>query len=289
MAQHRRPLRALRRRWRLGVGLAAVATAVGVVRTGRRREWVLLAATAATVGIYVVVSNVSIAYNGAKALVIAAPLLMLVGVAGLLIPARRPLPRALLAVLAASFAVAAATSSTLVLRGASVRPDTQAAAFSQLRDAVRGQSTVFLGRDNYAAWELRTTGIGYLGNGARAGQFGSLPQAGAAPDNGIDSLTSKELGVAELLVAPNTLYASMPGPEFREVLRNRWYRLYRRTRESPPRFVLDEEAEPGAILDCSSLKGRAAVRAGGRAFVRPAPILGPIGAWTFGARGPAAT
>ena len=267
--------------WRLGVGLAVVATAVGVARSTWRREWVLLAATAATVMVYLLVSDLSIAYNAAKALVIAAPLLMLVAVSGLLAPPRRPLPRAGLAVLAASFAVAAAASSTLPLRGGSVRPDTQAEAFGQLRDAVRGKATLFLGRDNYAAWELRPTPIAYLGGGARAAGFGSTPQEGAAPNKGIDSLTREELDVPELLIAPNTLYASMPGPEFREVLRNRWYRLYRRTRRSPPRFVLEEQSQPGAILDCSTSEGRATVRTGGRAFVRPQPVLGPVGAWTF--------
>ena len=43
--------------WRLGVGLAVAATSVGVVRTALRREWVLLAATASTVAIYVLVSD----------------------------------------------------------------------------------------------------------------------------------------------------------------------------------------------------------------------------------------
>lgn len=267
--------------WRLGVALAVVAAAVGAARTAWRREWALLAATASTVLVYLVVSDVSIAYNGAKALVVATPLLMLVTVSGLLIPAGRPVPRAALALLAASFAVAAATSSTMALRGGTVRPDTQAEAFSQLRQALRGRPTIFLGRDNYSAWELRPTRIGYLGNGARAVGVGNAPQEGAAANKGIDSLRAEELAAAELLVAPNTLYASLPGPEFSQVLHNRWYRLYRRTRESPRRVVLEEESQPGTILDCSSREGRAAVRAGGRAFVRPAPVLGPIGAWTF--------
>ncbi len=274
--------------WRLGVALAVVATAIGVARTAMRRELVLLAATAASVVVYLLVDELSIPYNAAKALVIAAPLIMLVTVAGLLIPPRRPAARLGLAVLAACFAVACAASSTLALRAGNVRPATQEDAFAQVREVVRGKPTLFLGRDNYSAWELRSTWTAYLGFGARAFKSGETPARGAAASLGFDSLNDDERDAADMLVVPNTLYASQPGPEFREVLRTRWYLVYRRERRSPPRSVLRERRRPGAILRCSTPPGRKALRAGGRAFVRPAPVVGPIGAWTFQSGGRAA-
>lgn len=267
--------------WRLGVALAVIATLAGVAISAVRREWELLAAAGVSIAIYVVVTEVSLAYNAAKALVIAAPLIMLTAVSGLLVSARPHPVRTVLALLMASFAVAAGASSTLALRGGIVRPDTQAEAFRQLRAHVKGKPTIFLGRENYAAWELRTTRIGYMGVSSRASRVGLMPNAGAAPTRGLDSLATEELEAAELLVAPNTLYASLPGPEFKEVLRNRWYRLYRRTRPSRPRYVLGERAGPGATLNCSTPRGRSALRVGGRAFVRPAPVVGRVGAWTF--------
>ena len=266
--------------WKLHVALATLATAVGFAITAARRECVLLGTTIFAVLTYLLVAELSIAYNAAKALVIATPLIALVTMAGLLAPIRRTVPALLVAVLAAVFVVGAAQSSVLPLKNGIVRPENQAEAFRQLRDAVAGQPTLFLGRENYAAWELRSTRIGYLGRGARADSYGNDPPVGAASNRDVDSLQTWELNAVAWLIAPNTLFASLPGPEFREVLSNRWYKLYKRAGPSPVRQVLSEDGTPGATLRCSTRLGKLAVRAGGRAFVRPRPVIGPVGAWT---------
>ncbi len=267
--------------WELGVALATLATVVGISLTIARRDWVLLTGTAFVVLTYVLVGEVSLAYNAAKALVIAAPLITLAAMAGLLTRVRGRGRALLLAGLAALFVLAAAHSSLMPLKGGIIRPNTQAEAFAQIRDAVTDEPTIFLGRDNYAAWELRSTRIAYLGFGARAAHYGFHPQPGGTFNHDLDSLAPEELESGALLVTPNTLYASQPGPEFRHVLTNRWYKLYRRTRPSPPRYVLHERGEPGATLNCSTERGKEALRLGGRAFVRPPPVVGPVGAWTF--------
>ena len=267
--------------WELQVAFACLATVVGLALTVARREWVLLTGMVFTVLTYLLVAEFSLAYNAAKALVIATPLIAMVTMAGLLTPVRRALPALLLAVLTGVFVVGAAQSTVLPLKSGIVRPSAQEEALSEMRAAVAGKPTLFLGRENYAAWELRSTKIAYLGVGARAVSFGFRPQQGAIANRDIDSLLPTELERVDLVVAPNTLFQSFPGPDFREVRRNRWYKLYRREHPSAPRFVLNEGDEPGDKLRCSTTGGRETLRLGGRAFVRPEPVIGPVDEWIF--------
>ncbi len=267
--------------WQVAAGLAAFSALIGLGLAAVRREWVLLSATVFSVAIWGLVSEISLAYNAAKALVIAAPLLALVIMSGLLMRVRRPVPAVTLALLAGLFTVAAAHSSVEPLKNGIVRPNTQSEAFAEMRAAVAGRPTLFIGRENYAAWELRSTRIAYLGLGARAKTFGLTPQRGVTIGRDLESVNPKQLNEMEMIVAPNTLFQSLPGPEFREVKSNRWYRLYRRLRPSPPRYALREYLEPGGYLYCTTPRGKRALRAGGRAFVRPAPVIGPVNEWTF--------
>lgn len=267
--------------WQLQVAFASLATVVGLAFTAARREWVLLTGLGFTVAAYLIVSEISLSYNAAKALVIATPLIAMVTMAGLLTPIRRALPAFLLALFTSVFIVGAAQSTVLPLKSGIVRPATQDEAFDELRPLVDGKWTLFLGRGNYTAWELRNTRIAYLGQGARAQTVGALSQRGAGFARDIDSLLPAELESVEMVVAPNTLFQSFLGPEFTEVHRNRWYKLYRRRGPSPPRFVLNERGDPGATLKCSTESGKETLALGGRAFVRPKPVIGPIGGWIF--------
>jgi hypothetical protein len=268
--------------WHLGIGLAILATSIGTARTILRRDVALVAAAVGVLAVYALSAAVSIPYISAKALVIAAPLVMLTAISGLLLPARRNWPRLALAVLAAVFVLTAGASSVLALRGAMVRPDRGPSTdLGTFRDEVAGLRTLFIGRDNYAAWELRRTRIGYLGSGARADLIGRFPQNGSTPNADLDSLTTFELNMYPRLITPRTLYTSLPGKEFKLLRTSRWYRLYKRVARSPRRVSLGALGAPGAYLRCSTADGRRLVRDGGKALVRPAPVIGPIGAWTF--------
>jgi hypothetical protein len=257
--------------------MAVIAAAVGAIRAVVRRDVAVLASAAACVALYIAIAQVSLAYNAAKAAAIAAPLVMLTVVGGLLPPARRVYPSLALALLSAIFLVAAVTSSSLALRSAQVRPDSQSEDLGRLRADIEGQSTLYLGRDNYSSWELRQR-IAFLGVGARALPFGLRGPPGAARNFGLDSLVTAELNAVRYVIAPRTLYASLPGPELRLVRSTRWHELYERVRPATVRSPLTERFDPGTVLDCTSAEGRRALESRGRAFVRRAPIVARTGA-----------
>ncbi len=143
--------------------LPGVILAVAVVLHGalwcstRRREWAVLAGASAAVAIYLVARPTTLAYNSGKALVIAAPILALVAVRALAsrVSVSGGTVRRLAIAAFAAYVLLAGYSSTLALRGAHVRPREIGPDLGAFRDVVRGHKTLFLGRDNFAGWELR--------------------------------------------------------------------------------------------------------------------------------------
>ena len=131
--------------------LAAVALALGLPRWLRRHGSAVPAALLAAALLYLAARAFGTVYTSAKALAIAAPLIALIALGGLLLPERRRWPLALGAV----FAAAAAFSSFLVLRQAPVGPEAHAAELAEIRPLVEGEKLLFLGRDNFVLHELR--------------------------------------------------------------------------------------------------------------------------------------
>src|SRR3954447_6566461 len=160
----------------LGALLALVAFAWGLGRALARRESALPSALAAATVLYLAALALGTPYTSAKALAIAAPLIMLVALRGLL--AARPLPgeeedvppggmaawwpprpvRAVSGIavplLIVVFAAAAAFSTLLPLRQSAVGPDYHLQEMLRMRPIVGGQNVLFLGRDNSVSWEL---------------------------------------------------------------------------------------------------------------------------------------
>ncbi|MGZ5360796.1 MAG: hypothetical protein ACXWZW_04165 [Solirubrobacterales bacterium] len=154
--------------------LGLIAFGWGLGRALARRERALSAALAAVAAGYLVAVAAGTAYTSAKALAIAAPVVMLVVVRGLLAagpvegeeelaepeaawwPPRplRPLVRLGVPALTAVFTLAAAFSTLLPLRQSAVGPVASSEALMELRPYVRGKEVLFLGRDNFISWEL---------------------------------------------------------------------------------------------------------------------------------------
>ncbi len=210
---------------------------------------------------------------------IAAPLVTLISFGGLL-QRKAGLARRLLAV---ALAAGIALSSLLVLRQAPVGPRDHADQLAELRPLVQGRDVLFLGRDNFIAYELR---------GARA--FTAVrnyydPNY-VKPDLRLkdvfrkfdfDSVTPRTLARFPFVITTRAAYASGPPPAFRPVRRTADFMLWRRTGPVGPRRTLAEGADPGAILNCSSQGGRGRVRAGGTATVfSTPPVIG--GRWSPG-------
>ena len=263
--------------------LACGVVAFGLVWCWRRREWVLLAGALGGASVYLVARPLTLAYFSGKALAAVAPLLTLLGVRALAVIAsreRRPVALAAGAVLVVYVLVAGA-ASTLALRGAHVRPHERGGDLAEFRAIVDGARTVYLGRDNFAPWELRGAELdGFQSYDTPLSvQIYPVPAKSATDDRqpavDVDSVDPELLRSARYVVAPRTPYASARPAGFRLSRRTRWHELWERSGSLGPRRILAEGEAPGAVLDCSTPDGRQLSRSGGVAYVRPPPVIAP--------------
>jgi hypothetical protein len=239
----------------LGALLGAAAFALGLPRWVRRQGPAVPAALLAAVVIYIGARLFGTVYTSGKALAIAAPLIMLIALGGLLqrVDSR---PR-WQSPLAAVFILAAALSSFLILRQAPVGPETHRNELAELRPLVQGHKVLFLGRDNFVSYELR---------GARpftAVQNFYDPNY-VKPDLRLhnvfekfdfDSVTTRTLRRFPYVITTRAAYASGPPHAYRPVRETPTFVLWKRTGAVGPRRTLDEGDAPGAVLDCSTTKG----------------------------------
>jgi hypothetical protein len=277
-----------------GILLACAVALFGLLWCWRRRDWALLAGALGAISVYLVARPVTLAYFSGKALMVVAPMLTLVAVKALAAvgsAARLRTPRELTAapvaatVVLAAYLLVAGASSALALRAAHVRPTARGHDLAAFRSVVKGERTVYLGRDNYAPWELR--GAQLLGfqtnNTPLALAIDEVPKKRAsdiAPSAvDADSVESRFLAAARYLVTPRTAYASVPPADFHPIKRTRWHVLWERRGAPQPREILTEGEAPGAVLNCRAASGRRLARSGGVAFVRPEPVLGPTAMW----------
>jgi len=152
-----------------GVLVGALALLVALRRWLRRGETAVPAALLAAVLVYVAALVAATPYTAAKAVMMIAPLAMLVSVRELLAPdvltgTTRGWRGRGLAALAAAFVLGAGVSSLLALGKAPVGPDTYSPGLSRMRSIFEGEPTLVLAdagalRDEHArdflAWEAR--------------------------------------------------------------------------------------------------------------------------------------
>jgi hypothetical protein len=271
-----------------GILLALAVVTYGLVWAWRSRERVLLAAALAALAIYAVARPLTLAYFSGKALTIAAVVLTLVAVKALVATAAEPrrgwVPVAATVALAAYVAVAGAASA-LALRGAHVRPQDRGPDLAEFRSLVDGRLTVYLGRDNFAPWELRGAVLrGFQSYDTPLAIGIDEPEAKSATDGlwptpDTDSVDPFLLAFADYLITPRTPYASRPPANYRPIRRTRWHVLWERRGQTQPRRILDEGDAPGKVLDCETPEGRALADSAGVAYIRPEPVTSRPGEW----------
>ncbi len=266
------------------VVLVAVAVVLGGVMWCRRhRESALLAGAIAAVTVYLVARPVTLAYFSGKALVVAAPILTLTGVmaglaaaSGLNSGRRRVVTGGLIMYLAL-----AGYSSALALRASHVRPSGPGPDLAAFRTIVQGARTLYLGRDNFAAWDLRGAKLfGYQGYSTGLIERLTERPAKSRTDRtraavDIDSVGYRRLNAFRYVVTPRTAFASSLPVNYRLLRSTPWHLLWERRGLVQQRLILDEGEAPGAVLDCE----RGNRRGTGSAFVRPRPVTGPVGGW----------
>ena len=285
----------------LGALLALVAFAWGLGRALSRRESALPSALLACTLLYLASLAVGTPYTQAKALAIAAPLIMLIAVRGLLSadslpgeeedvpegggaawwPPRplRPLTGFAVPLLTLAFAAAAAFSTLLPLRQAAVGPDYHLQEMLRMRPIVDGQNVLFLGRDNFVSWELIGSEVyAPITNHYDVEEVHPLYRAtdlNAKFD--WDNVPPFVMNKFKWVVTTSAAMQSQAPPGFTQQLRTGDFILWHRDRPVGQRRTLYEPINPGAPLDCSNPEQAPIMKVRGTATVFTVqPVIGKV-------------
>jgi hypothetical protein len=261
-------------------GLALVVLIFGVLWALRGRDLALPAAVLICTAIYEYSRAHQSPYVAAKALVIAAPLVMVVGGRALLSgreDAWAASPGSIVRLGAGlAFAFVALHSSLLVLRSEPVGSTAQTAELGELRPIAGHEPTLFLGNDDFAGWELDGVRLAYPSVTAFPSplhvSLSSKPYSYGDPFD-FDSVDSAQLDDFTYVITTNTPYASQPPANFHLIKTLALYQLWRRYGPTPSRLSLDPGEAPGRVLDCRTPQGARLSQSPGVAAVMGTPVL----------------
>ncbi|HEX8752487.1 MAG TPA: hypothetical protein VF731_03645, partial [Solirubrobacterales bacterium] len=291
--------------------IAILALLVGVAWWVRRRETTIPLALGGGALLYLASLPSSGDYSQAKALMIIAPLAMLVVVRPLVaeFPGRRrnsertssriagetavsargaALVRVGWAALAMVFFAGAAYSSFLALRDAPVGPPGHGAELKAFLPILHGKSVLYAGQDRYAAYDL-------LGADTHV-PLVEFPDPEVSPnpekpfDTGdayspidFDSFSRGTLDRFPYVITSRGAWNSQAPPNFQRVASTPSFVLWRRTGPTPEnRHVLLEGTEAAASAGCASPEIRILLSRPGRASLFPGAVIGPKSAWDGG-------
>ncbi len=290
----------------LATAIGALAVILGAAWWLRRRQLAVPLALAACTVLYIAAVAGSGEYSQAKALMIAAPLAMLIAIRPLLFelgsqkahrgaedaaPGSEIRPsagtqRVAWGVLAVVFIGGAIYSSLLVLRDAPVGPPGHGAELRAFMPIVRGESVLYAGQDRYAAYELQgaDTHVPLV----------EFPDADVSPspekpfDTGdayspidFDSFSHGTLERFPYVITGHAAWNSEAPPGFRRVAATPSYVLWKKAGPVPEdRHVLLEGIEPAAHADCASPEIRILTSSQGRAGLFPGAVIGGKGHWS---------
>ena len=285
----------------LGALLALVAFAWGLGRALSRRESALPSALLAATVLYLASLALGTPYTQAKALAIAAPLIMVIALRGLLSadplpgeeedvpegggaawwPPRplRPLTGFAVPLLTLAFAAAAAFSTLLPLRQSAVGPDYHLQEMLRMRPIVDGQNVLFLGRDNFVSWELIGSEVyAPITNHYDVEEVHPLYRAtdlNAKFD--WDNVPPFVMNKFKWVVTTSAAMQSQAPPGFTPRLRTGDFILWHRDRPVGQRRTLYEPINPGAPLDCSNPEQAPITKVRGTATVFTVqPVIGKV-------------
>jgi hypothetical protein len=264
----------------LAGAIGALAVALGALWWARRREAAVPLALAACALLYLASLPSSGDYSQAKALVIAAPLAMLVAIRPLLAAGRGAelgLPRLAWTALAVAFVGGAAYSSLLALREAPVGPAGHGAELRAFLPIVHGEPVLYAGQDRYAAYDLMGADthvpiVEFPDPEVSENPEKPFDTGDAYSPIDFDSFSRGTLDRVPYVVTGRAAWNSEPPPNFRRVAATPSYLLWERTGETPEgRHVLLEGTDAAAPAGCASPEIRILLASGGRASLLPAP------------------
>jgi hypothetical protein len=266
--------------------IAVLALLAAVAWWMQRREAAVPLALGAGAAVYLASLPFTGDYSQAKALMIVAPLTMLVVI--------RPLVseffgrRVAWSALAIVFVAGAVWSSFLALRDAPVGPPGHGAQLKAFLPIVHGKPVLYAGQDRYAAYEL-------LGADTHV-PLVEFPDEKVSPnpekpfDTGdayspidFDSFNRGTLDRFPYVITSRGAWNSQNPPNFKRIAKTPSFILWERTGPTPRnRHVLLEGTEAGARAHCNSPEVRILLESGGKASLFGETQIGTKPKWSNG-------
>ena len=294
----------------LATAIAVLAVILGAAWWLRRRQLAVPLALAACTLLYIAAVAGSGEYSQAKALMIAAPLAMLIAIRPLLFElgdrkagrrAENTTPRSEIgpsagglrvawALLAIAFVGGAIYSSLLVLRDAPVGPPGHGSELRAFMPILRGEPVLYAGQDRYAAYELQGADthvplVEFPDSDVSPSPEKPFDTGDAYSPIDFDSFSHGTLERFPYVITGRAAWNSEAPPGFKRVAATPSYILWKRTGPVPTdRHVLLEGTEPAAHANCASPEIRILTANPGRAGLFPATVIGGKARWS-----PAAT
>ena len=284
--------------------ISVLALLVGVAWWVKRRELTIPIALGGAWLLYLVSLPSAGDYSQAKALMIAAPLAMLVIVRPLLEefprPSRRrdengPLGteigpsagvwRVGWAVLAVAFIGGAVWSSFLALRDAPVGPPGHGAELSAFLPIVHGQPVLYAGQDRYAAYGLMGADthvplVEFPDDAVSPNPEKPFDTGDAYSPIDFDSFSRGTLDRFPYVITGRAAWNSQAPPHFKRVASTDAYVLWKRSGPTPEnRHVLLEGTEAAALAGCAAPEVRILLASPGRAGLFPDAVIGHKDDW----------
>ena len=231
-------------------------------------------------------------YSLAKALVISAPITMVVILTALLSGISREwkpsqgMEYGAWITLTAVFIVAASASSLMVLRDASVSPAGRAKELDKLQPYVMGQTVLYADQDRFAPYYLSGAKVGVpltefpdpdvIENERKPFQDETSGQS--AID--FDSFDEQTLQNFRYVITTAAGWTSKTPPFYEQVARTPSYILWRRTDEAFGRPILNERTMPAKLIDCDNEGGKYySTQVDGIASLMPEAVVGLRSDW----------
>jgi len=296
----------------LAGAIAILALLAGIAWWVRRRELTIPIALSAAWLLYLLSLPSSGDYSQAKALMIIAPLAMLVMVRPLLEefprlgrrgrgsagpspllsagppPPSPPLLRLGWTLLAVAFIGGAVWSSFLALRDAPVGPPGHGSELAAFLPILHGQPVLYAGQDRYAAYGLMGADthvplVEFPDDAVSPSSEKPFDTGDAYSPIDFDSFSRGTLDRFPFVITSRAAWNSKPPPNFKRVDATPSYVLWERTGETPEdRHVLLEGTEAGAFAGCAAPEVRILLSSPGRASLFPGAVIGQKGAWDEG-------
>jgi hypothetical protein len=295
----------------LAAVVAGLALLAGLVWWLRRGEIAVPIALAACALLYLISLPFSGDYSRAKALMIAAPLVMLITARALLAGPGAATPtatgtgrltfrsrargsspllgRLAWGLLAVAFLGGAAYSTFLALRDAPVGPPGHGAELAAFRAELHGQKVLYAGQDRFAAYELLGADtdvpvVEFPDEDVQASPMKPFDTGNAYSPIDFDSFTYTTLNHHRYVITSAAAWNSAAPSGFKRVQGTDSYILWEQRAKTPEdRQTLLEGTEPAAQVECVAPEIRIFVAHPGKGSVfAAAPVIGQRDSWDAG-------